>query len=528
MRFLIARKITLVVSSSVWRLSDDPVDFLEKVSLRFRGFGCQNIARFLYRLEIAIGKIEPTGQRQIRQGNLSDGLRWFAAQPTYYRLFHSRKVRSAKDRLEFLQETVSRTSLERKNSANANPQGRRGVLFLLTNSLPYTQSGYTIRSHKTLQAISLKGIAPIVFTRIGYPTLVGKRIDRDTVTIDEIKYRQLIPWRLSPSLEVRTRATVKMVLSKLDGQIPQAIVTTTDFKNAMVARNLASELGVPWIYEVRGELESTWAAKQELSGNADARKSELYSLLRDQEIAAMKAADRVIVLSKVYKERLINRGIPKGRIAVIPNGVTEDDFLLYYDEAEVLRQRYSIPDKPMIGTITSIVGYEGLNLLVRAVARLDEIHCVIVGDGEELGGLREEADRLGVSDRITFVGRVPVEDVNHWYSMLDLFVVPRLDIEVCRVVTPLKPLQAMAKGIPVVGSDLPALQEITGGLMRSFRPGDLADFVNAICLELDSPHLKDDLIQWAKEHTWKSNAGRYERLLNELSDGKEMVREGKV
>ena len=86
----------------------------------------------------------------------------------------------------------------------------------------------------------------------------------------------------------------------------------------------------------------------------------------------------------------------------------------------------------------------------------------------------------------------------------------------------------MAKGIPVVGSDLPALQEITGGLMRSFRPGDLADFVNAICLELDSPHLKDDLIQWAKEHTWKSNAGRYERLLNELSDGKEMVREGKV
>lgn len=518
MRFLSARQISLVITSSFFRLSENQVEFLGKTSLRLSELGCKKTVFVLRRIESWVRTTEPYGQRLIREGNLSAGINWFCTQPVWYRFLHSLKIKSAKDSLLFFQEGV-RLSESREKSLAPRARGEaHRVLFLLTNSFPYTQSGYTIRSHNTLQALALVGIVPIAFTRIGYPALVGKRISRAKVTVDGISYRQLIPWAVSPNPQKRIHATAKMVLRELNGATPQAIVATTDFKNALVARDIAVDLGVPWIYEVRGELESTWAARQELAGNIDARKSELFSLLRRQEVAAMNAADRVVVLSKVYKDRLVDRGISEEKIEIIPNGVTEDDFLLFAEEAQALRQRYSIPNRPTIGTVTSVVGYEGLCLLVGAVAQIPEIHCVIVGDGDELERLREEADRLEVANRITFVGRVPVSEVNHWYSLLDLFVIPRLDVEVCRVVTPLKPLQAMAKGIPVVGSNLPALREITGGLMRSFRPGDTADFANAIRLELDSPHSKEDLIQWAKSHTWRMNAKKYETLINEISN----------
>ena len=140
----------------------------------------------------------------------------------------------------------------------------------------------------------------------------------------------------------------------------------------------------------------------------------------------------------------------------------------------------------MVGTTTSCVGYEGLDVLLDAVSLLRErgepVHALIVGDGPELPALRARAERSGLNGAAHFTGRVPADRVRHHHAALDVFVVPRRDERVCRLVTPLKPVEAMAGGLPVVASDLPALREIvepgvTGELIPAGDSARLADVV---------------------------------------------------
>ena len=155
------------------------------------------------------------------------------------------------------------------------------------------------------------------------------------------------------------------------------------------------------------------------------------------------------------------------------------------------------------------MGYEGLDTLLDAAARLpDNFAVLIVGDGAERSALQESAHRCGLADRVHFVGMKPTEGIESWYRMLDVFVVPRRDEEVCRTVTPLKPLLAMSLGIPVVASDLPALREVTGGHAAYVPAGDAVALAAAIVEEgrnasgEPSIERREDLQQWLAGRTW--------------------------
>ncbi|OFT72730.1 hypothetical protein HMPREF3145_00900 [Corynebacterium sp. HMSC05C01] len=295
--------------------------------------------------------------------------------------------------------------------------------------------------------------------------------------------------------------------------------TTTSYSNAAMTSSIAEQLGVPWIYEVRGEPESTWLSKVPERLHEVASESDFYRFARDREILAARSASAVVVLSDVYREVLVERGIDREKVFVVPNGVSSDDVFRgnSFDKSEV-RLSLGIPmRRTTIGIISSLVSYEGVDILIKAAKLLpSDFAFLIIGDGEQRGELERTAIECGVADRVHFIGQVPRDQVWKWYAALDVFVLPRHDKTVTRRVTPIKALQAQAYGIPVVASDLPAIREITGDIETYFPAGDVDALANAIMETIARDDCPAKRRQWAGLHEWKLIVRKYEEIYRKV------------
>lgn len=406
------------------------------------------------------------------------------------------------------------------------------ALHVLTNSLPWTQSGYSLRSHAILRAQAAAGVAVEAVTRIGYPVVVGLPHAGDRDVVDGITYRRVLSTRLADTPEARLQQMVEALAPVVEDFRPGVLHTTTHFPNALVTQALAEGAGVPWVYEVRGQLEKTWLASRPEDAREEAAGSERYQLARARETEMAQAADHVITLSEALRADLVDRGVAAERISVVPNAVPSS----LLDPAgsvssAAARAQLGLPVSGFwVGTVTSLVDYEGIDVLVDAVALLrsggHDIRCAIVGDGVSRPGLVAQVARLGLQDAVTLPGRVPRQEAAAWHRALDVFVVPRRDVEVCRTVTPLKPIEAMAAGRPVVASDLPALAEVVTapqtGLVSV--PGDVASLAHTLLRLSADPGLAEQLgangRRFASTRTWEFQAETYREIYQGLRDAR--------
>lgn len=389
-------------------------------------------------------------------------------------------------------------------------------LMLLNNAAPYTKSGYTLRSQKLLAALRKSGVPAFAVTRIGYPTLVGRLAESETTLVDDVPYRHIIPLFQSRSLLRRETKAVKAIEQIADENQVNILHTTTDFKNAYAVASAARKLNVPWVYEVRGEPHNTWLSKLPEEERQKAKSSFYYRRAAAQELASVGSADAVIVLSEVSRQQWIRRGVAAEKLYVVPNSI--DAELLELSPGKTSNESQARDEKvQVIGTVTSVVSYEGLDLILEAVQSMDGVEGLVVGDGADLPRLRDRARQLGITDRMTFVGYRPHDEIVDWYKRIDVFVMPRIDSPVCRNVTPIKGLMAQALGLPVVATDLPALREVTGGIGFYFEPGNLESFIGAIrkALTLDSERIASKSRRWASTRTWGNAA---EQLVDIYSD----------
>ncbi|WP_235861568.1 glycosyltransferase family 4 protein [Tersicoccus phoenicis] len=397
-------------------------------------------------------------------------------------------------------------------SAPVDPIGSR-VLHLLTNSLPHTGSGYAQRSHSILLAQQHIGLDPLAVTRIGYPVLVGRALASDRDVVDGVPYQRLLEGRLPATTEQRLQRQAEAVLRLGEQFRPAVVHTTTDFTNALVGGAVARSLGVPWVYEVRGMLADTWASTR----GEVARHSERYRLSNAREAEAMCAADLVITLGEEMRARIMEAGVDPARILLAPNGVGGPFLEEPLEPREARKQLGLDLPGPVIGTVSSLVDYEGLDTLIDATAVLapswPTLHLMIVGSGAAEAALRQRAARAGLTDRITFVGRVPRAEAAAYHQALDIFVVPRRDLSVTRTVTPLKPVEASASARPVVASDLPALREV----VQDGRSGLLVTPEDAAALAMGLRRLLSDAAERVRmgragrahvlaHRTWEANA----------------------
>ena len=400
-------------------------------------------------------------------------------------------------------------------------QGR--VLHFLTNSLPHTASGYAQRSHSIMTAQRDAGWEVRAATRLGYPVQVGKVLAAEQDIVDGITYQRLLPARMAATADARMQQEAEELLRVALEFRPEVLHTTTHFVNGLVVDAVAKALGIPWVYEVRGQLADTWASTR----TDGAKESQRYLEFQAREASVMQAADAIFTLGDTMKESIVAAGIPDDSVLLAPNAVGGEFLTEPMSHAEARNTLGLEPELNYIGTVSSLVDYEGMDHLVEAfalmTAEFPNLRLLIVGSGTALPALQDQAKRLGLGDRVVFTGRVPRESTPIYHAALDIFVVPRKDLAVTRAVTPLKPVEALASARPVVASNLPALREIiednvNGRLSAADDPADLAKVLSELLLD---PKLRNRLGAAGRSRviatrTWAANSAAYSAVYKKV------------
>ncbi len=414
------------------------------------------------------------------------------------------------------------------------PDGRQHPLHALAMSLPQQRCGYTYRTHYVLKAQRDLGLTPTAVTAPGFPLAEPIPGFADVEELDGIQYHRLAKFLPSSEREAIHREKVtgysrwdarqpydvylgrySQYLGHLIQDISPGILHAhSNHLNALAAGPVARALGIPHVYEVRGLWEETDVSLGRIEAD-----SNLHAAHRGAETRCCMAADAVITLSHTMKDELAGRGIRPEKIFLVPNAI-DPTHLPVLERDSGLAERLALGDGPVIGYVGSLSGYEGLDLLVRAFRRVHEemptARLLIVGGGRWATRLHETVGESGVPDSVRLVGRVDHDAVLGMYSLIDVFVVPRLPFRVCEVVTPMKPYEAMATGRALVVSDVAALKEmiienVTG---VSFRAGS-EEALAAACLNLCRDREKRDRLgqqaaRWVRRHrTWSSVTRAY-------------------
>lgn len=390
------------------------------------------------------------------------------------------------------------------------------VLHVVTNALPERNAGYTVRTHRIVAAQRTIGLDAHVVTRLGFPVAQGHPDVRNLRRYDGVPYHRLMPWwpRRDPSAQLAAGAHR---LARLVRELRPAVLhAATDHHNGQIALAVGARYGLPVVYEVRGFLEESWLANDP----ARTRDDPHYRRARELETRCMRGADLVVTLGAAMREEIVARGVDPDRVRIVPNGV-DDAYLEPLPDRAPLRAAYGFgEDDLVVGTTSSFFRFEGLDLLLEAVADLRRrdvpVRALLVGDGPERGALRRRARELGVEDVTYFTGRVPASEVRQYHAILDVFVVPRRNERVCQLVTPLKPIEAMASGLPVIASDVKALREIVEPQMTStlIPPEDSAALAKCLAVLAYAPERGREIGRRARrrisrDNTWVANARRY-------------------
>jgi PEP-CTERM/exosortase A-associated glycosyltransferase len=389
--------------------------------------------------------------------------------------------------------------------------GIHKVLHVLENSLPHKSSGYTIRSQYVLKNQTKMGFEPIAITKPGFPADLGNTVYLSEDTVDGIKYvrsqcsgeakynhRPFDGFLQEYAEEVRTIAQAYK---------PDLIHAASNFKNAMAGLTVASALKLPFVYELRGLWEDTQVSKGLITED-----TERYKFFRTLETKCLKVSNAIVTISESQKEEICARGISEEKVFVVHNAVETELFPIVQRDKD-LEAELGVVGCKVAGYISSLVAYEGIDILLKAFVSIKEkvpnAKLLIVGDGDCRSSLKSLAESLGIAQDVIFTGKVKHTDILRYYSLIDLFVIPRLPYRVCRFVTPLKPYEAMSTGRALLVSNVEALRSMiiegeTGTVFEAGEPESLAAVASEL---LNNDLLRESLgvnaASWVRENrTW--------------------------
>jgi PEP-CTERM/exosortase A-associated glycosyltransferase len=293
--------------------------------------------------------------------------------------------------------------------------------------------------------------------------------------------------------------------------------------NAIPALRVGQRLGIPVVYEVRAFWEDA-AVDHGTSKEGGLR----YRMTRAIETFALKRADAATTICEGLRREIVGRGVDPSKVTVIPNAVDADLLLPRDASRPELRSKFGLDGKTVLGFVGSFYAYEGLDLVLTAledIAReLPQVAVLLVGGGPQEQALRAQATRLNLGSRVIFTGRVPHNEVQHYYDLIDVLVYPRKSMRLTELVTPLKPLEAMAQGRLVLASDVGGHRElvhdgVTGMLFRAGDPAALANATVALLRARDGwPAMKRAARDYVEtERNWRRSCERYLPIYQRLA-----------
>jgi PEP-CTERM/exosortase A-associated glycosyltransferase len=292
--------------------------------------------------------------------------------------------------------------------------------------------------------------------------------------------------------------------------------------NAIPALRVGRLLGLPVVYEVRAFWEDA-AVDHGTTREGSLR----YRASRALETWAFKRAGRITTICEGLRADILARGIAPEKVTVIPNAVDIEAFDPGGEPDEALKARLGLSGCTLIGFIGSFYAYEGLDLLLdafpRILARLPDARLLLVGGGPREAALKARADRPEIAGKIVFTGRVPHEEVQRYYDLIDVLAYPRHSMRLTELVTPLKPLEAMAQGRLLVASDVGGHRELirdgeTGVLFRAGDAASLAETLARLLARREKwPELRRAGRRYVvEERNWAKSVANYRQVYESL------------
>ena len=362
------------------------------------------------------------------------------------------------------------------------------ILHVFDHSIPL-HSGYTFRSRAIIREQRKLGWTTAHVTSPKHNQARPAQADQ-MAAFEEIDglgfYRcEPVPRRLGQLPVLNQLFVMKDLEKRLEEVIvrekPDLIQVHSPALNAIPAIRAGHRAGIPVVYEIRAFWEDA-AVSHGTSPEGGMR----YRLTRALETRAVRQADAVTCICQGLRDDLVARGIPRDKITIIPNAVDIENFEPISARDAALAAELGLYDKPVVGFIGSFYAYEGLDLLLDAVPLvldgLPDLQVLLVGGGPVEQQVREQVQRLGIGDRVHFTGRVPHDQVSRYYSLVDISVYARHPMRITELVTPLKPLEAMAQKSLFLASDVGGHKELIhdgeNGVL--FRAGDVHDLAEKL------------------------------------------------
>ena len=396
------------------------------------------------------------------------------------------------------------------------------ILHILDHSLPL-QSGYVYRTLGIVNQQRALGWEPVLLTS-------GKHYEpgpeRERIGAWEFwrtpmpkGFAARLPWLCELKIVNDLRRRLDEVIEEVR---PNILHAHSPVLNALSAIRAGRRYAIPIVYEVRALWEDA-AASHATHGKTKLR----YRATRLIETRALHRADAVTTICQGLRGDLITRGVNADKITVIPNAVDRNSFKGPGVPDPALQARLALGGKTVLGFFGSFYSYEGLDLLLRALPDLQrrrpEIAVLLVGGGPEEYNLRALARQLGLSESIVFAGRIPHEEIRQYYDLADLLVFPRISIRLTELVTPLKPLEAMAQERIVVASSVGGHCELirdreTGYLFPPDDPRRLAEGVLAALDDRDAwPYIRARAREFIdRERSWAYSVARYSEVYRRI------------
>ncbi len=396
------------------------------------------------------------------------------------------------------------------------------ILHVLDHSIPL-HSGYTFRTLSILREQRKLGWDTFHLTS---PKHVNCSVPEEEV--DGWHFYRTAPvtgglaalpglgqWLLMKQLEAR--------LFELATQLrPQILHAHSPVLNAIPTLRVGRKLGIPVVYEVRAFWEDA-----AVDHGTTTERSLRYALTRRLETSALRRADHVFTICDGLRSDIVGRGISRENVTVIPNAVDIESFEPGGEPDSGLKIGLGLNGADVVGFIGSFYAYEGLDLLLAALPLIlkqrPEVRLLLVGGGPQDAALKAQAQGLGLADKVIFTGRVPHDQVQRYYDLIDVLAYPRHSMRLTELVTPLKPLEAMAQGRVLVASDVGGHKE----LIRSGQTGMLFKAGSADALAQAVVSLLTNRNQWPamrqagrefveSERNWKNSVANYSSVYSSL------------
>jgi len=396
------------------------------------------------------------------------------------------------------------------------------ILHILDHSIPL-HSGYTFRTRAILEQQRTLGWQTFHVTSAKH-TVAEQAIEE----VDGLSfYRSQQPTGLLAKLPVFNQwAIVKSLTARLDEIIPEikpdVLHAHSPALNGLAAIKAGEKYNIPVVYECRAFWEDA-AVDHGTTSEGSVR----YRVTKALETYVFNKAQAVTCICEGLRQDIIQRGIAGNKITVIPNAVNIEKFTFGQEAKPLLKQELDLQNKTVLGFIGSFYAYEGIPLILDALPEIlkqkPDIRLLLVGGGPQEKIIKDKVKQLQLESFVIFTGRVPHDQVQDYYNLVDIFVYPRLAMRLTELVTPLKPLEAMAQGRLVIASDVGGHKELindqeNGVLFKANDADSLALCVLNLLIRFESwSAMRQAGRQYVEqERNWAKSVGNYQQVYSNL------------